>query len=145
MRIALARHHFSIEPSDEWIPDEMKPETVDTFGVYLRSTEHGVYLNVREQAAGEHPLTPEGLLALLREQQWGAPPFDEWTTSSGSLIVVGGTFETTGMGGEVVLEVFVSDGRRVANLAGPGERAAIAAVIPSVQRLVSTLRFDDVR
>lgn len=148
MRIVLSQHHLSIEPSDEWIADEMKPETVDTFGVYLQSKEHGVYLNVRGQTAGDHPLNAEGLVALLREQGWASPPsppFDEWTVTAGSLTVVGGTFETTGMGGEVVLEVFASDGRSVANLAGPGERAAIAAVIPAVQRLVSTLRFEDVR
>ena len=119
----------------------MKPETVDSFGVYLRSKEHGVYLNVRAQSAGDHPLDAEGLLALLREQNWGSPPSDEWTTS-GSITVVGGTFETTDMGGEVVLEVFASDGRAVANLAAPGERAAIVAVIPAVRRLVTTLRFE---
>jgi hypothetical protein len=46
------------------------------------------------------------------------------------------------MGGEVVLEVFVTDGHVVANLVGPGERAVIAAVTPSVQRVAGTLRFE---
>jgi hypothetical protein len=45
------------------------------------------------------------------------------------------------MGGEVVIEVFATDGRRVANLAGPGERAVITAVTPAVKRLAGTLRF----
>ena len=72
----------------------------------------------------------------------GLGPHGEWTTTSGPLTIVGGTFETVGMGGEVVLEVFVTDGRFVANLAGPGERAVIAAVTPSVQRLADTLRFE---
>jgi hypothetical protein len=46
------------------------------------------------------------------------------------------------MGGEVVLEVFVTDGRAVANLAGPGDREVIASLTPSVKRLVGTLRFE---
>jgi hypothetical protein len=45
------------------------------------------------------------------------------------------------MGGEVVLEVFVTDGHSLANLAGPGERAVITALVPSVKRLVNTLQF----
>jgi hypothetical protein len=45
------------------------------------------------------------------------------------------------MGGEVVLEVFVTDGRSVANLVGPGERSVIVALTPSVQRLANTVRF----
>jgi hypothetical protein len=142
MRIALPRHHFSIDPSADWVADEMAPETLDEFGLYLRSTEHGVYLNVRPEEAGGHPLTPDGILALLREQNWASAPFDEWAASSGTLSIVGGTFETVGMGGEVVLEIFATDGRRVANLAGPGERAAITAVTPAAQRLASTLRFE---
>jgi hypothetical protein len=66
---------------------------------------------------------------------------DEWIVESGS-VVVGGTFETVGMGGEVVLEIFVTDGRSVANVAGPGERAIIAAATPAVRRLASSLRFE---
>ncbi len=115
---------------------------MDALGVYLRSAVHGVYLNARAQLAGDHPLTTEGLFALLREQQWASVPFDEWVATDGPLTIVGGTFETLGMGGEVVLEVFATDGRFVANLAGPGERTVIAAVTPSVQRLARSLRFD---
>lgn len=120
----------------------MDPKDVDSYGLYLRSTEHGVYLNVRAQGAGQHPLTREGMVAILHEQNWASAPFDEWSATDGPLTIVGGTFETVGMGGEVVLEVFVTDGRFVANLAGPGERAVIAAVIPSVQQLAGTLRFE---
>ena len=142
MRVTLREHHVSIDPSAEWIADEMEPGTVDRFGLYLRSAEHGVYINVRAQEAGVHPLTREGLVALLREQGWASAPFDEWVATSGEMTVVGGTFETAGMGGEVVLEVFVTDGHAVANLAGPGERAVIAAATPSVRRLANTLRFE---
>jgi hypothetical protein len=142
MRIALPHHHLSFDPSTEWVADEMDPKAVESFGIYLRSSEHGVYVNVRAQEAGGHPLTAEGLLALLREQNWASAPFNEWTVTAGPLTIVGGTFETVGMGGEVVLEVFVTDGRSVANLAGPGERAVIAAVMPSVQRLAGSLWFE---
>jgi len=141
VRLTLPQHHLSLDAAAEWIADEMDPKAADSFGLYLRSAEHGVYLNVRAQDAGGHPLTAEGLLALLREQSWASAPFDEWTATSGPLTIVGGTFETVGMGGEVVLEVFVTDGHLVANLAAPGERAVIAAVTPSVQRLAGTLRF----
>jgi hypothetical protein len=142
VRIALPAHHLSIDPGDEWLADETAPKTVEVHGLYLRSSKHGVYFNVRAQGAGQHPLTQDGLLALLREQNWGAAPFDEWVATAGTLALVGGTFETVGMGGEVVLEVFVTDGHQVANLAGPGERSVIAAVTPSVQRLALTLRFE---
>jgi hypothetical protein len=121
----------------------MDPKVSDALGVYLRSAAHGVYLNVRGQSAGDHPLTTEGLFALLREQQWASAPFDAWVVAESPLTIVGGTFETVGMGGEVVLEAFATDGRFVANLAGPGERAVISAVTPSVQRLVRSLRFND--
>jgi hypothetical protein len=142
MRIELGDHRVSIDPSTEWIADEMQPATLDQLGLFLRSAEHGVYVNVRAQEPGGHPLTSEGLLGLLREQSWASAPFDEWVTTSNEVVVVGGTFETVGMGGEVVLEVFVTDGHTVANLAGPGPRAVIAAVTPAVQRLASTLRFE---
>ncbi|MBK8998064.1 MAG: hypothetical protein IPM35_20260 [Myxococcales bacterium] len=141
-RIALARQKLSIEPTADWVADEMPEETLDELGLYLRSTEHGVYLNVRAEGVVHHPLTTDGLLALLCEQNWASAPFDEWTTSSGPISIVGGTFETEGMGGEVVLEIFLTDGRRVANLAGVGERTAILAVTPAARRLALTLRFE---
>ncbi|HEX3595395.1 MAG TPA: hypothetical protein VHU80_09845 [Polyangiaceae bacterium] len=142
MRITIPQHHFSLEPSTEWVADDMDPEAVDSFGIYLRSLELGVFLNVRPEDAGDHPLTADGLTALLREQSWASAPFDEWLHESGPLIIVGGTFETVGMGGEVVLEVFATDGRSLANLVGPGERAVIAALVPSVKRLAGTLHFE---
>lgn len=132
---------MSVEATVEWIVDEMEPKTRDVHGAYFRSVDHGVYLNVRGQEAGGHPLTAEGLRALLHEQAWASPPFDEWVANDGSLLVVGGTFETVGMSGEVVIEIFVTDGRYVANLAGPGERALIAAVTPSARRLAGSVRF----
>jgi hypothetical protein len=142
VRIALPAHHLSVDASDEWVADEMDPRAMELHGLYLRSSKHGVYFNVRAQAVGPHPVTRDGLLAFLREQSWASAPFDEWVATSGPLTLVGGTFETVGMGGEVVLEVFVTDGHAVANLAGPGERSVIAAVTASVQRLAGTLRFE---
>jgi hypothetical protein len=138
-RISLPDHHLSVEPDDTWAPDPIAPGT-SHLGLYLRSIEHGVYLNVREQDPGTHALTKDGLLALLREQTWG-PSIDEWNAASGTLAIVGGAFETVGMGGEVVLEVFVTDGRRVANLAGPGQREVIAALRAAAERLAGTVRF----
>jgi len=58
------------------------------------------------------------------------------------LVVVGGSFETVGMGGEIVLEVFVTDGKRIANLAGPAERQVVRDMLESVKQLASTLRFE---
>jgi hypothetical protein len=142
VRVALPAHHLSVDAPDEWLPDEMDPKTLELHGLYLLSRKHGVYFNVRAHGIGQHPLTRDGLLALLREQSWASAPFDEWVATSGPLTLVGGTFETVGMGGEVVLEVFVTDGHRVANLAGPGERAVIAAVTPSVRDLAGALRFE---
>ena len=142
MRITLPRHHLSFDPSTEWLPDEAEPEAAESFGVYVRSTEHGVFFNVRSQEVGGHPLTREGLASLLREQGWASPPFDEWAFTEGPLTIVGGTFETVGMGGEVVLEVFATDGYSLANLVGPGERGVIARATPAVKRLASTLRFE---
>jgi hypothetical protein len=133
---------LSIDPASEWTADAMDPETLALHGAYFRSVAHGVYLNVRSQQAGSHPRTAEGLRTMLRAQEWASPPFDEWEANSGSVIVVGGTFETVGMGGEVVIEIFVTDGHSIASLVGPGERAIIAAATPSAQRLASGLRFE---
>jgi hypothetical protein len=141
VKIAVAPS-LSVEPSADWVADEQDPAVQEQLGLYLRSSEHGVYLNVRAEAARDRVLTTEGLLAVLREQNWASAPFDEWVINAPPLIIVGGTFETVGMGGEVVLEVFATDGRSIANLAGPGERAVIAAVTPSVQRLARSLRFE---
>ncbi len=142
MRIALPRHaEISVDSSSEWVADEVDPKAAD-FGLYLRSVEFGFYLNVRSQAAGVHPLTRDGLVALLREQQWASAPFDEWTSDSGTQVSAGGVFETEGMRGEVVLEVFVTDGHVVVNFAGPADRAVLAAALPAVRRLITTLRFE---
>lgn len=140
MRISLPRHRLSVEPDATWVADEIAPGT-EHLGLYLRSTEYGVYLNVREQDGGTHSLSQDGLLALLREQNWGAS-IDEWATTSSALVVVGGSFEAAGLGGEIVLEVFVTDGHRVANLAGPGPREVMAALRPAAARLASTMRFE---
>lgn len=143
MRITLPpNHHLSIEPSAEWLADAMEPSAIAQHGLYLRSVEHGVYFNVRGQESGGHPLTTGGLMALLREQNWASAPFDEWGITSSLLTLVGGTFETVDMGGEVVLEVFVTDGRFIANIVGPGDRMVIAAVTPAVQRLAGSLHFE---
>ena len=145
MRVDLPSHHLSFDPEGAWLVDEADPKTTEALGLYLRSVSHGLYLNVRAQGAGAHPLTADGLRALLREQGWASPPFDEWTLEpnqdSGPNTIVGGTFETVGMGGEVVLEVFVTNGTLVANLAGPGAREVIVAVTPAVKRLAMSLRF----
>ena len=141
MRITVRDHHLSFDPGAAWIADAMDPATEAQLGLYVRSVEHGVYLNVRTQGAGDHALTREGMSALLREQAWGSAPFDEWSETRGDLAIAGGTFETIGMGGEVVLEIFVTDGHAVANLAGPGERALIASAAAEARRLARTLRF----
>lgn len=143
MRISLpAPHLFSIDSGTAWSLDEGDPKTREQLGIYLRSLERGAYLNVRAQEAGNHPATQAGLLALLREQQWASPPFDEWMLDAIGLVVVGGSFETVGMGGEIVLEVFVTDGKRIANLAGPAERQVVRDMLESVKQLASTLRFE---
>ncbi len=142
MRIAIPEHHLSLDPSSEWVADETDAEARESYGLYLRSVDYGVYLNVRSQDAGGHALTRDGLSELLRDQNWASPPFDEWSSTLDELVVVGATFETEGMGGEVVLEIFVTDGKRLANLAGPGQRAVIQALAPSARRLARTLRFE---
>jgi len=140
MTLPLPSHRLSIDPGDDWDPDPIAPGT-EHLGLYLRSREHGVYLNLSEYGATPHACTTDGLLAVLREQNWG-PSIDEWTAVSGDLIIVGGSFEAAGLGGEIVLEIFVTDGRRMANFAGPGTRPAIAALRPAAQRLAATVRFE---
>jgi hypothetical protein len=140
MRISLPQHRFSVDPDENWTVDDVAPGS-EHLGIYLRSTEHGVYLNVRGQEAGDHALSRDGLVALLREQNWG-PSIDEWSSTSTDLVIVGGSFETTGMGGEAVVEIFVTDGHRVANLAGPGPPQVMAALRPLAARLAATVRFE---
>jgi hypothetical protein len=138
LRVVIPHHGVSLELGDEWVADPFSPETA-THGAYLRSVEHGLYLNVRAQTIAPHPLTLDGLRAFLGEQSWASPPFDVW--SSTDPLAVGGSFETVGMNGEVVLEVYATDGRSVANLATPADRTVIAAATPNVRKLVRTLRF----
>lgn len=140
MRISLPQHHLSVDPDETWTADEVAPGA-EHLGLYLRSLEHGVYLNVRGQEMAGHAPSKEGLVALLREQNWG-PPIDEWSSTSTDLVIVGGSFETTGMGGEIVLEIFVTDGHRIANLVGPGPREIMAMLRPRALRLAATVRFE---
>jgi hypothetical protein len=140
MRLHVVAHLLSVDPGEEWTAEPIEPGS-EHLGAYLRSNEHGVYLNVRRQDSGTHPLTEAGLLGLLREQNWG-PKIDEWTARSGALVIAGGSFETVGMGGEVVLEIFVTDGRRVANLVGPGQREVITALRAAAEQLAGTVRFE---
>ena len=141
MKFKLPRLELSLDLAEEWVVDETDPKATDTYGFYLRSVQHGVFLNVRAEDPAGHTLTKDGLLAILRQQSWASAPFDEWTLAEGAIIAIGGTFETVGMGGEVVLEVFATDGQRLVNLVGPGERKVIAALVPSVKRLVEKLRL----
>ena len=141
MRIESTHHRLSIEPGDAWEVDPADPATVESFGLYLRSVAYGFYLNVRSEPVPAHPLTEAALLAHLRSQSWASPPFDEWVLHEGPLTVVGGTFETTGMNGEVVLEVYATDGTHLVNLVGPAPREMVAAGTPDVQRLVRSLRL----
>jgi hypothetical protein len=147
MRLQLPEpHNFSLDPDEAWLADEQPPEHVRDFGVYLRSKAHGVFLNARSQSAGDHPLTEQGMLAFLREQNWASKPFNAWSetldTEEGPLFIAGGSFETVGMGGEVVLEIFATNGRHVVNLAGPGERSVILALRKAAQELARSLRFN---
>lgn len=142
MRLSLpAPHSLSIDLGEEWLPDERAAELIEDYGVDVRSKTHLIYLNLRRHGAGDHALDAKGLLGILREQNWASAPFNEWTLKSDGLVAVGGTFDTVGMGGEVVTEIFVTDGTSVANLAGVGERSVMALVTPAAQALVKTLRF----
>jgi hypothetical protein len=138
MRVLIPGHDVSLELGSEWIADPFSSKTA-THGAYLRSAEHGLYVNVRAQTIDPHPLTMEGLRAFLGEQNWASPPFDSWSATDP--LAVGGSFETIGMNGEVVLEVYATDGKSVMNLATPADRALIVAVTPSVKKLLTTLRF----
>jgi hypothetical protein len=139
MRFSIPAHRLSVDPGDAWIPDPITPGS-EHVGAYLRSLEFGIYLNVREDDGAGHPLTKDGMVALLREQNWG-PAIDEWHGAAGDLVMAGGSFEASGMRGEIVMEIFVTDGRRVADLAGPGPREIIAKVRPSAQKLAASIRF----
>lgn len=142
MRLSLpAPHSLSIDLGEDWLPDEQAADRIEDFGVNVRSKTYLIYLNLRRQTAGAHALDATGLLGFLREQNWASPPFNEWTVKSAGLVAVGGTFETVGMGGEVVTEIFATDGTSVANFAGVGERSVMVAVTPAAQALVRTLRF----
>ncbi|MEO7112124.1 MAG: hypothetical protein ABI183_16895 [Polyangiaceae bacterium] len=143
MRISLPTSHgFLVDLGTEWVVDEIDPAASEQLGIYIRSVAHGVYLNVRRQSAGQQPLTPDGMLALLREQNWASAPFDEWSATESGLIIIGGTFETVDMNGEVVIEVFITDGKSVANFVAPAERNVARAVTPLVQALAKTVVFE---
>ena len=140
-RIESRHHRLSIDPLGEWELDPSDAAAVETHGFYLRSIALGFYLNVRSETPPAHPLTEAGLRMHLGEQGWPGPPFDTWTLHEGSLVLVSGTFETTGMNGEAVLEIYATDGVHLVNLAGPAPREILEAAALSVRRLVRTLRL----
>jgi hypothetical protein len=127
------------------VDEQETPAQRAAFGLYLRSVEFGIYVNVRGQDVGSEPRTREGMLAVLHDQTWASTAFDEWTDEHAErgLVAVGGTFEmTSDRSGEVVLEAFVTDGHFVANLATPGDRNIIAAATPEIMRLARTISFE---
>jgi hypothetical protein len=140
MRITTPDGRISVDLGDVWQADPVQPGA-EHLGLYVRSIEHGIYMNVGEYTSGRRPLTAEGMRALLRDQNWGAS-IDAWNAAAEPLLIAGGSFEAEGLHGEIVIEVFVTDGRRVGNLAGPGPREVIAKLRPDVERLAATLRFE---
>jgi hypothetical protein len=141
MRIAVAGHAIVLDAADEWsiAPGWEDPSLQETLGVYLCSFEHGVQLHVRAQGSGPFPLTKDGLIELLHDQQWASRPFDEAHTVDGNMAIVAGTFDMDE--DQIIREWFVTDGRSLANVAMPLKRARSSAVLASAERLVSTLRF----
>jgi hypothetical protein len=147
MRLHLpSPHGLSIELANAWRAEDQPPDLVEDFGAYVRSEGTRITLNVRAQSAGDHPRTERGMTAFLREQNWASKPFNAWSetvaTEDGPLFIAGGSFETVGMGGEVVLEIFATNGSSVANFAGSGERDVMVALTPIAQELARSLRFD---
>ena len=142
MKVAVAGHAIWLDTANEWsVAKGWDDESIqETHGLYLDSIEHGVQVHVRAQGKGPYPLTKDGLLEMLRDQQWASRPFDETQTIVGALIVVAGTFEMTEKD-RIVREWFVTDGHALANVAMPATRERMATVLSSAERLVTTLRF----
>jgi hypothetical protein len=98
---------------------------------------------VRSQPHEPYSLDENGLLEALCEQNWASAPYDVFTKVGAGFVLVAGTFEMTPKG-HVVREYFVTDGVSPANAAMPGRCDAIAGVVRSADRLVSTLQFETV-
>jgi hypothetical protein len=142
VRTPIAGHGLSLDPSEDWRIDDpwSDPSVQRDHGVYLTNIAEAVSVHVRGHLS-RSDLDLEGMRSLVREQNWPPPIFDEESDTHDGLTWAAATWDTNERG-NVVREYFVTDGRRVANLALVGAPERVLRATPSVTRLVRSLRFD---
>lgn len=141
MRFDVVGHGLSIDPPGDLrcVAPDHEPEIQRRFGVTLRSDAHEVEVQVRAIEPASCALDARGMTDLVRRQQWRPPGFDPESGAAGALTWAAMTWDGDPF---VVRECFVTDGRRVANVALVGRtRAAVAGATPLVEALIEGLRL----
>jgi hypothetical protein len=140
MRISIAGHGLSVDLGDQWMVCAAwsDPSLQRELGyVYLQ---HRDGLQTYLGGRGSAPRSVDGLRALLPEN-WASPPFDEIVVAVGGITMVSALFKMLPPW-DIVLEGFVMDGRKVANFAMPGPRAAVIAARAAAETLARSIRFE---
>ncbi len=132
MIVGVAGQRITLDTMDQWAVAEGWEDLgrQEMHGLNLYSAPHGVQIHVRAFETGGHPLTRDGLVNLLHEQQWATPPFDQMQVMLPNLTVVARTFGTRD-GDCVVREFFVSalpGAPRSATFVSPGDSKAETGV-----------------
>jgi hypothetical protein len=139
MRTSIGGHGFSVDLGSEWtiMDGGRDPSLQRDHGVYLRHC-GGLQLHVR--GYGSEAGNADALRALLADQNWASAPFDEVVTV-GDMTVVSALFKMLPPW-DVVLEGFVTDGRKIANFAMPGPHEAVAGARAAAETLARSVRFE---
>ena len=87
-------------------------------------------------------LTVEGVLAALREQNWGSAPLDLIQASNEARVWAAGTFINGFVPGGAIREWFITDGICLANFGLTGTPGDILLATPVCEQMVRSLRFD---
>lgn len=139
MRIAIAGQGVSFELGDDW---RVEPPWDDALvqrdhGMNLRHVSLGAELHLRGWSLGTPD--PRGMLALIAEQRWPLPRFDEETRAEHGIHWAAATWEAPPW---IVREWFLTDGRSIANAALLGRnRTAVRAAADAANQLLLTARF----
>jgi hypothetical protein len=147
VKVELPGYGFSFEADAAWIMPEAggAPGVQQDHGVHLEAPSLLVTVNVRSLWDQSCELSAAGVLACLKEQQWGARAFDLVESSNGPVVWAAGTFEMRQHEGAAIREWFITNGERLVNLGLLGTLDAVRHATPSCEAMVRSLQFDSPR
>jgi hypothetical protein len=140
----LPSHGFLFEADDAWVIPAPWGETDvrQDHGVQLDAPSMKASLHVRSLSKDSGELSAGGVLACLKEQQWGVDAVDVVESSNGPVAWAAGTFENARVPGGAIREWFITNGERLANFGLIGTPDAVRRATAACEQMVRSLRFD---